>query len=189
MRNEMDGVNPNVQILEVYKEKRRECLKKEKELQMLNENAKKRREEYETHRHNRHNEFKEGFQLIAKHVKQIYRLITNGGDADLETIDQLDPFSEGVMFQVRPKNKSWKQMSKLSGGEKTLSSLSLIFALHIFKPSPLYCMDEIDAALDYKNVAIVGKYIKEGVCKRHLDTKQNSSDNPNSSSKALKEAS
>ena len=70
------------------------------------------------------------------------------------------------MFQVRPKNKSWKQMSKLSGGEKTLSSLSLIFALHIFKPSPLYCMDEIDAALDYKNVAIVGKYIKEGVCKR-----------------------
>ncbi len=57
-------------------------------------------------------------------------------------------------------------MSKLSGGEKTLSSLSLIFALHIFKPSPLYCMDEIDAALDYKNVAIVGKYIREGVCKQ-----------------------
>mmetsp|Transcript_24242 Transcript_24242/g.17067 ORF Transcript_24242/g.17067 Transcript_24242/m.17067 type:complete len:95 (+) Transcript_24242:819-1103(+) len=55
-------------------------------------------------------------------------------------------------------------MSRLSGGEKTLSSLSLIFALHIFAPSPLYCMDEIDAALDYKNVAIVGKYIKEGVC-------------------------
>ena len=57
-------------------------------------------------------------------------------------------------------------MSALSGGEKTLSSLSLIFALHIFKPSPLYCMDEIDAALDYKNVAIVGKYIKEGICNK-----------------------
>jgi structural maintenance of chromosome 4 len=52
-------------------------------------------------------------------------------------------------------------MSKLSGGEKTLSSLSLIFALHHYKPSPLYCMDEIDAALDYKNVAIVGNYIKK----------------------------
>ena len=52
-------------------------------------------------------------------------------------------------------------MSKLSGGEKTLSSLSLIFALHLYKPSPLYCMDEIDAALDYKNVAIAGKYIRE----------------------------
>mmetsp|Transcript_38745 Transcript_38745/g.37086 ORF Transcript_38745/g.37086 Transcript_38745/m.37086 type:complete len:145 (+) Transcript_38745:1687-2121(+) len=91
----------------------------------------------------------------------MYRLITNGGDAELETLDALDPFSEGIQFQVRPLKKSWKQMSKLSGGEKTLSSLSLIFALHHYKPSPLYCMDEIDAALDYKNVAIVGNYIKK----------------------------
>ena len=98
----------------------------------------------------------------------------------METIDQLDPFSEGVMFQVRPKNKSWKQMSKLSGGEKTLSSLSLIFALHIFKPSPLYCMDEIDAALDYKNVAIVGKYIKEGVCNKSRAILSSKSKDPNS---------
>ena len=60
-------------------------------------------------------------------------------------------------------------MSKLSGGEKTLASLSLIFALHIFKPSPLYCMDEIDAALDYKNVAIVARYIKEAVCKQAVN--------------------
>ena len=83
-------------------------------------------------------------------------------------------------------------MSKLSGGEKTLSSLSLIFALHIFKPSPLYCMDEIDAALDYKNVAIVGKYIKEGVCKRQaqLDTKASKPDasKTNSPNKAMKDA-
>ena len=57
-------------------------------------------------------------------------------------------------------------MTKLSGGEKTLSSLSLIFALHVYKPSPLYCMDEIDAALDFQNVAIVGKYIRDGVCKQ-----------------------
>ncbi len=47
------------------------------------------------------------------------------------------------------------------GGEKTLSSLALVFALHYFKPTPLYFMDEIDAALDFKNVAIIGKYIKE----------------------------
>ena len=78
-------------------------------------------------------------------------------------------------------------MSKLSGGEKPLSSLSLIFALHIFKPSPLYCMDEIDAALDYKNVAIVGKYIKEGVCKRHMQTDSKGSRNE-SPNKAMKEA-
>ncbi len=51
------------------------------------------------------------------------------------------------MFSVRPPKKSWKNISNLSGGEKTLSSLSLVFALHTYKPNPLYVMDEIDAAL------------------------------------------
>lgn len=94
-------------------------------------------------------------------MKEIYRFITRGGDAELDLVDALDPFSEGISFNVRPLKKSWKEMKNLSGGEKTISSLALIFALHHYKPSPLYCMDEIDAALDYKNVAIVGEYIKQ----------------------------
>ena len=49
----------------------------------------------------------------------------------------------------------------MSGGEKTLSSLSLVFALHYYKPTPLYFMDEIDAALDYRNVSIVGQYLTQ----------------------------
>lgn len=51
------------------------------------------------------------------------------------------------MFSVRPPKKSWKNISNLSGGEKTLASLALVFALHHYKPTPLYVMDEIDAAL------------------------------------------
>jgi structural maintenance of chromosome 4 len=70
-----------------------------------------------------------------------------GGDAELELVDSLDPFSEGIVFSVRPPKKSWKHISNLSGGEKTLSSLALVFALHHYKPTPLYVMDEIDAAL------------------------------------------
>lgn len=61
---------------------------------------------------------------------------------------------------MRPPKKSWKNISNLSGGEKTLSSLALVFALHYYKPTPLYVMDEIDAALDFKNVSIVANYIK-----------------------------
>ncbi|RTG80332.1 structural maintenance of chromosome 4, partial [Schistosoma bovis] len=76
-------------------------------------------------------------------------------------IDSLDPFSEGIVFSVRPPKKSWKNIANLSGGEKTLSSLALVFALHHYKPTPLYVMDEIDAALDFKNVSIVGNYLKE----------------------------
>lgn len=65
------------------------------------------------------------------------------------------------MFSVRPPKKSWKNIANLSGGEKTLSSLALVFALHHYKPTPLYVMDEIDAALDFKNVSIVGTYLQE----------------------------
>ncbi len=106
-------------------------------------------------------------------------MITMGGNAELELVDSLDPFSEGIVFSVMPPKKSWKNIANLSGGEKvcyclcylqvkcssllsqTLSSLALVFALHHFKPTPLYVMDEIDAALDFRNVSIVANYIKE----------------------------
>lgn len=91
----------------------------------------------------------------------MYQHLSGGGDADLDFLDQLDPFRDGVLFQVRPKNKSWKPLAKLSGGEKTLSSLSLLLALHTYRPNSFYFFDEIDAALDYRNVAIVAQYIQQ----------------------------
>jgi len=106
-------------------------------------------------------EFMGGFALISIRLKEMYQMLTLGGDAELELVDSLDPFSEGIVFSVRPPKKSWKNISNLSGGEKTLSSLALVFALHHVKPNPLYVMDEIDAALDFKNVSIVANYIKE----------------------------
>ena len=84
-----------------------------------------------------------GFSLVQVKLKEMYQTITLGGDAELELLDSLDPFSEGIVFSVRPPKKSWKSISNLSGGEKTLSSLALVFALHHFKPSPLYVMDEV----------------------------------------------
>ena len=101
------------------------------------------------------------FGIITGKLKEMYQMITLGGDAELELVDSLDPFAEGIVFSVRPPKKSWKNISNLSGGEKTLSSLALVFALHYYKPTPLYVMDEIDAALDFKNVSIVANYVKE----------------------------
>ncbi|KAF2752224.1 RecF/RecN/SMC protein [Sporormia fimetaria CBS 119925] len=105
--------------------------------------------------------FKEGFDIINEQLKHMYRMITMGGNAMLELVDSLDPFTEGIHFSVMPPKKTWKNIANLSGGEKTLSSLALVFALHHYKPTPLYVMDEIDAALDFKNVSIVAAYIKE----------------------------
>ena len=106
-------------------------------------------------------EFLAGFSAITLKLKEMYQMITLGGDAELELVDSLDPFREGLVFSVRPSKKSWKNISNLSGGEKTLASLALVFALHHYRPTPLYVMDEIDAALDFKNVSIVGNYIQE----------------------------
>ena len=116
---------------------------------------------YDALRKTRLDEFMSGFNVISLRLKEMYQMITLGGDAELELVDSLDPFSEGIVFSVRPPKKSWKNIANLSGGEKTLSSLALVFALHHYKPTPLYVMDEIDAALDFKNVSIVGHYIKE----------------------------
>lgn len=103
----------------------------------------------------RYTKFMEGFNAINKNLKKIFTAITFGGNAELDLQDFLNPFTEGVVLSVMPPKKSWKQISHLSGGEKTLSSLSLIFALHRYKPSSFYIMDEIDAALDHKNVSII----------------------------------
>ena len=100
-------------------------------------------------------QFMTGFTTISSHLKSMYQLITLGGNAELELVDSLDPFSEGILFSVMPPKKSWKNIGNLSGGEKTLSSLALVFALHVYRPTPLYVMDEIDAALDFRNVSSV----------------------------------
>lgn len=100
-------------------------------------------------------QFMTGFTTISSHLKSMYQLITLGGNAELELVDSLDPFSEGILFSVMPPKKSWKNIGNLSGGEKTLSSLALVFALHVYRPTPLYVMDEIDAALDFRNVSVI----------------------------------
>jgi len=109
----------------------------------------------------RQTEFRAGFDQISRTLKHIYRTITDGGDAELEFCSSNDPFVDGVELSIRPPKKSWKRICNLSGGEKTLSSLAFVFALHTFRPTPIYVMDEIDAALDFKNVSIVGRFIKE----------------------------
>lgn len=152
---------PNMQYIKDYQEKDKLYLERASELDEITTERNKLRDIYEDARRRRMEEFRNGFRIITTKLKEMYQMITLGGDAELELVDSLDPFSEGIVFSVRPPKKSWKNISNLSGGEKTLSSLALIFALHHYKPTPFYFMDEIDAALDFKNVSIVGNYIKE----------------------------
>ncbi|KIW89533.1 uncharacterized protein Z519_09689 [Cladophialophora bantiana CBS 173.52] len=150
--------------LSVIAEYRRRCEEVASRMSDL-KNAVKTRDAAKTRltdlRNLRLTQFMTGFTTISSHLKSMYQLITLGGNAELELVDSLDPFSEGILFSVMPPKKSWKNIGNLSGGEKTLSSLALVFALHVYRPTPLYVMDEIDAALDFRNVSIVAGYIKE----------------------------
>ncbi|XP_010583275.1 PREDICTED: structural maintenance of chromosomes protein 4 [Haliaeetus leucocephalus] len=154
-------MKPNLGAIAEYKKKEELYLKRVAELDDITAERDKFRQAFEDLRKQRLNEFMAGFNVITNKLKENYQMLTLGGDAELELVDSLDPFSEGIMFSVRPPKKSWKKIFNLSGGEKTLSSLALVFALHHYKPTPLYFMDEIDAALDFKNVSIVAFYIYE----------------------------
>ena len=161
LEEEMDRMEVNPDAIESWNKSDRECIQKLAELDAATASRDQVRTLYDELRKKRLDEFMNGFNIISLKLKEMYQMITMGGDAELELVDSLDPFSEGILFSVRPAKKSWKNIANLSGGEKTLSSLSLVFALHHFKPTPLYVMDEIDAALDFKNVSIVGNFIQE----------------------------
>jgi len=155
------NMKPNLTSIQEYRRADAEHRDKLSEYDGVNNQREDARRHLEELRRTRHDEFMAGFSVISMKLKEMYQMITLGGDAELELVDTLDPFAEGIAFSVRPPKKSWKQITNLSGGEKTLASLSLVFALHHYRPTPLYFMDEIDAALDFRNVSIIANYIKE----------------------------
>uniref|UniRef100_A0A8C1J465 Structural maintenance of chromosomes protein n=1 Tax=Cyprinus carpio TaxID=7962 RepID=A0A8C1J465_CYPCA len=159
LEDRCSNMKPNLGAIAEFKKKEELYLQRVAELDDITTQRDAFKRGCEDLRKQRLHEFMAGFNIITNKLKENYQMLTLGGDAELELVDSLDPFSEGIMFSVRPPKKSWKKIYNLSGGEKTLSSLALVFALHHFKPTPLYFMDEIDAALDFKNVSIVACYI------------------------------
>ncbi|KZV88820.1 RecF/RecN/SMC protein [Exidia glandulosa HHB12029] len=161
LEERLKNARPNMNILKEYRKREEEFLKRAQDLEVVTAERDKHKKIYDELGKARLDEFMSGFNIISSKLKEMYQTITFGGNAELELVDSMDPFSEGIIFSVMPPKKSWKNISNLSGGEKTLSSLALVFALHVFKPTPLYFMDEIDAALDFRNVSIVANYIKD----------------------------
>ncbi|KIJ54318.1 hypothetical protein M422DRAFT_153955 [Sphaerobolus stellatus SS14] len=161
LEDQLKRSQPNLGALKEYRKREAEFLDRAQDLEKITNARDSAKRKYDELRKARLDEFMSGFNIISTKLKEMYQMITLGGNAELELVDSMDPFSEGIIFSVMPPKKSWKNISNLSGGEKTLSSLALVFALHVFKPTPLYFMDEIDAALDFRNVSIVANYIKD----------------------------
>lgn len=161
LTDKIDHCDANISSIDEYK-KRDDAYQEElSAFQQIDNERSEIARQYEELRQQRLVKFLDGFHGISFRLRELYQMLTLGGDAELELVDTMDPFAEGIEFSVRPPGKSWKKIANLSGGEKTLSSLALVFSLHQFKPTPLYIMDEIDAALDFRNVSIIANYLKE----------------------------
>lgn len=96
--------------------------------------------------------FKSHFQKIREKFQEYFALLFEGGEADLLLSSETDFFAAGVEIQARPPGKKMQRMSLLSGGEKCLTALALLFAFFAVTPAPFCILDEVDAPLDDTNV-------------------------------------
>jgi len=98
------------------------------------------------------NMFLETFEQIRKNFSQIFQQLCEGGQADVALTDPEKILDSGIDITVRPPGKKPKSITLLSGGERSLTAIALLFATYMVKPSPFCFLDEIDAALDESNV-------------------------------------
>ena len=104
-------------------------------------------------------QFKEKFIQIQKEFDRIFKLLFGGGKGTLELADPENLLETGVIITAQPPGKKLQNMMQLSGGEKALTAIALLFAIQSLKPSPFCLLDEIEAALDDANVKRFAEYL------------------------------
>ncbi|MFO7601850.1 MAG: chromosome segregation protein SMC [Candidatus Desulfacyla sp.] len=105
--------------------------------------------------------FRQTFQDVDAKLKEIFPILFNGGTAGLRLSDESRPLESGVLVEVQPPGKKLSHMGLLSGGEKALVAMALIFAIYMIKPSPFCLLDEVDSPLDEANIDRFNSLLKE----------------------------
>lgn len=106
-------------------------------------------------------QFAEKFKEIRIMFAKVFKELFGGGKADLELVDDEDILETGIKINAQPPGKKLQNMMQLSGGEKSLTAIALLFAIQSLKPSPFCLLDEIEAALDDSNVKRFAKYLNK----------------------------
>ena len=108
------------------------------------------------------NQFDTNFKKIKDEFQVVFKILFGGGKADIELVETEEKgvLDAGVAIVVQPPGKKLGNMMQLSGGEKALTAIALLFAIQNLKPSPFCLLDEIEAALDESNVDRYAEYLK-----------------------------
>lgn len=106
-------------------------------------------------------QFKEQFQKVNENFKFVYKRLFGGGEGELTIVDEENILESDIQITARPPGKKMKNLNLLSGGEKALTAISILFAIILAKPTPFCILDEIEAPLDDANIYRFGEYLKE----------------------------
>ncbi|KYN33787.1 Structural maintenance of chromosomes protein 1A [Trachymyrmex septentrionalis] len=149
-----------IQKLYLAKEKLQET---NEEFEQSRKKAKKAKTQFEKVKKERHDRFMACFEHVANEIDPIYKSLAKNQSAQafLGPENPEEPYLDGINYNCVAPGKRFQPMSNLSGGEKTVAALALLFAIHSFQPAPFFVLDEIDAALDNTNIGKVASYIRD----------------------------
>ena len=156
--------NVNQQAIEQYDELEKLTKEKTDKKETLSREREAILEKIESFKQMKLNAFNTAYSAIDTNFQNIYRLLNDGaGRLVLDDIE--DPFTGGMTFEVSPKGKDVHRLNMMSGGEKSLTTLSFIFAIQQYMPAPFYALDEVDSALDGLNVERLSKLVRT-ICEK-----------------------
>ncbi|XP_053243553.1 structural maintenance of chromosomes protein 1B isoform X5 [Podarcis raffonei] len=121
------------------------------------------RQEFEKVKKKRYELFSQCFEHVSVAIDQIYKKLCRNSSAQafLSPENPEEPYLEGIGYNCVAPGKRFMPMDNLSGGEKSVAALALVFAIHSFRPAPFFVLDEVDAALDNTNIGKISSFIKE----------------------------
>ena len=105
--------------------------------------------------------FVENFSKLQVYFSETFTRLFGGGHAELQLMDPSDPLNCGIEVNAQPPGKKLQLLSLLSGGERALTAIAILFAMLKLKPTPFCILDEIEAALDDANIGYYADYLKE----------------------------
>jgi structural maintenance of chromosome 1 len=167
IQSDLDKMAPNMRSADRLEQTSEKLQAVDREFNDSRKSYKKAQQEFQKVQQRRMELFNKAFNHIKDQIAPVYKDLTKssswplGGQAYLDVEEEDEPYLSGVKYHATPPGKRFRDMEHLSGGEKTMAALALLFAIHTYAPSPFFVLDEVDAALDVANTMRLANYVRE----------------------------